>query len=93
LAPRIQVAREVHVQQALPAGTWIVRSAQPLGRVAAHLLEVETVDSATWWGFLTSFLPFSSAGRDEGGVGIRGVFPILKLLDPHPLALEAHPGG
>jgi hypothetical protein len=94
-APRVQVAAEVPVARELRAGSWIVRSAQPLGRVAAHLLEIETEDSATWWGFLTPFLPLSAAmaggegnGADRALAEDALLFPILKLMDPHPLWLE-----
>lgn len=89
-APRLQVEAEIEVQQDLPAGSWIVRSAQPLGRVAAHLLEVETVDSATWWGYLTPLLPLHALGegRPAGTTRAPVLFPVFKLMEPTPLSLE-----
>jgi hypothetical protein len=53
-----------------PAGTLLVRTAQPLGRLAAYLLEPESDDSLATWNFLDSYL---EAGRP---------YPIRKLMKP-----------
>lgn len=60
-------------------GSFLVRTAQPLGRLAFHLLEPESLDGAAAWGFL------------DGAFESPGDFPIWKLLDPTPLDLEASP--
>ncbi len=39
-----------------PAGSFLVRTAQPLGRLAAYLLEPESDDGLTDWNFLDSYL-------------------------------------
>jgi hypothetical protein len=54
----------------LPAGTYIVRTAQPLGRLAAYLLEPESDDSLATWNFLDDYL---EAGR---------IYPIRKVMQP-----------
>lgn len=56
-----------------PAGTLLVRTAQPLGRLAAYLLEPESDDGLVTWNFLDSYL---EAGR---------VYPIRKLMRPTEL--------
>ncbi|MEX2316547.1 MAG: M14 family zinc carboxypeptidase [Pirellulales bacterium] len=53
-----------------PAGTILVRSAQPLGRLAAYLLEPESDDSLATWNYLDDYL---AAGK---------VYPIKKLVKP-----------
>ncbi|MBA4064788.1 MAG: hypothetical protein C0501_13960 [Isosphaera sp.] len=43
-------------QGRVPAGTLVVRTAQPLGRFAAYLLEPEAEDGLTRWGFFAADL-------------------------------------
>jgi hypothetical protein len=57
-------------QTEFPAGTYIVRTAQPLGRLAAYLLEPESDDSLSTWNFLDEY-------HGEGKV-----YPIKKLMKP-----------
>jgi len=47
---------EVRVERELGAGTLIVQTAQPLGRLAAWLLEAESCDGLTTWNFFDSVL-------------------------------------
>ena len=54
----------------VPAGSHLVRTAQPLGLLAFHLLEPEGLDGAGAWGFLDGVL------KDAGD------FPTLKLMTP-----------
>ncbi|HSB10104.1 MAG TPA: M14 family metallopeptidase [Blastocatellia bacterium] len=55
-----------------PAGSIIVRAAQPLGTLAAYLLEPESDDGLTAWNFLDSYLgegkvhPVYKVMRDSG---------------------------
>ena len=51
-----------------PAGSIIVRAAQPLGTLAAYLLEPESDDGLTTWNFLDSYL------------GEGKVHPIYKMM-------------
>lgn len=54
--------------QTFPAGTIIVRAAQPLGLLAAYLLEPESDDGLTNWNFLDAYL---AQGK---------VYPVYKLM-------------
>ncbi|HKR23370.1 MAG TPA: hypothetical protein VJS17_12280, partial [Pyrinomonadaceae bacterium] len=51
-----------------PAGTIIVRTAQPLGRLACYLLEAESDDGLVDWNFFDSYL---ETGK---------TFPVYKLM-------------
>ncbi|HEX7120973.1 MAG TPA: hypothetical protein VF178_01295, partial [Gemmatimonadaceae bacterium] len=57
----------------LPAGTWIVRTAQPLGVLAMYLLEPESDDGLVTW--------------DVGGrsAGANGTAPVIRLERAIPL--------
>jgi hypothetical protein len=61
----------------LPAGTFVVRTAQPLGTLAAVLLEPESLDGVAAWGFL------------EGTLAKDKAYPILKA--PGPVATRTEP--
>jgi len=67
----------------LPAGTYIVSTAQPLGNLAAYLLEPESDDGLVVWNYFDKFLASSWGG---GGSGIS--VPIHRLLKPVPLVKE-----
>lgn len=61
------------------AGTWVVRTGQPLGNLAAYLLEPECEDGLTTWGFLDGRL---RAGEE---------FPILRVPRATELPTELNP--
>lgn len=61
----------------VPAGTLLVRTAQPLGLLAFHLLEPEMTDGLATWGFLGEKL-------DAGNT-----YPVLKLMTIPNVPLEA----
>ena len=65
-----------------PKGTLLVRTAQPLGRLAAYLLEPESDDGLLVWNFFD---------RDIVAQWGRGVqtYPVYKLLTPQNLAADA----
>jgi Zinc carboxypeptidase len=66
-----------------PAGTILVRTAQPLGTLAAYLLEPESDDGLTTWNFLDSYL--------ERGK----TYPIYKLMPNQsiPPTVTRHSSG
>jgi hypothetical protein len=55
-------------QQTLPAGSYIVRAAQPLGLLAFYLLEPEGDDGLLQWGFF------------EGLVASHSRYPVLRIV-------------
>lgn len=57
-------------------GAYLVRTAQPLGRLVFHMLEPESLDGIASWGFLGSNLSVGKA------------YPILKLYEPPVIATE-----
>ncbi len=65
----------------LRAGSVIVRTAQPLGRLAAWLLEAESCDGLTTWNFFDAMLR-------EGGE-----YPVLAIPEPVDLSVEAVAAG
>jgi hypothetical protein len=66
----------------IPKGTWVVRTDQPLGVLAAYMLEAESGDGLVTWNFLDRYL------TQQWGGGF-GEFPILKLMKPVGLPMEA----
>lgn len=63
-------------RKSLAVGTYLVRTAQPLGILAFNLLEPESLDGAAAWGFLGESFAVGSE------------FPVLKLLSPIALASQ-----
>jgi hypothetical protein len=57
-----------------PAGTIIVRTAQPLGNLAAYLLEPQSDDGLTFWNYLDRYLV------PQWGTGFNP-FPVCKILN------------
>ena len=65
-----------------PAGTFVVRLAQPLGRLAAYLLEPESDDGLLVWNF------FDRDIVSQWGRGAQ-TYPVYKLRAPANLASES----
>ncbi|MBX9582053.1 MAG: DPP IV N-terminal domain-containing protein [Gemmataceae bacterium] len=65
----------------VPAGTFLVRTAQPLGAVAAYLLEPAAEDGLTTWGLF----PDLAAGGDFPVVRLPKAVPPLTAGTPRPL--------
>ncbi|MBX3377412.1 MAG: DPP IV N-terminal domain-containing protein [Phycisphaeraceae bacterium] len=59
----------------VPAGSILVRTAQPLGTLAVYLLEPESADGLTTWNFF------------DPALAVDGEFPILRLNRASPLSL------
>ena len=85
-ATRVQVRDVVTRELTLPIGTYIVRTGQMQGRVAAHLLEAESTDGVVYWNRMDAWIP--KAELDEyrrGEAEEPPYFPIMKLMEPTPL--------
>ena len=66
----VEVGEVVTEERLFPIGTYVVRTAQPLGRLVAHMLEVETRDNVIYWNTMDEWIPRST------------VVPIYKLMTP-----------
>lgn len=67
-----------------PTGTFLVTTAQPLGRLVAYLLEPESDDGLFVWNFFDRYLVPEWGRRFED-------FPVVKLMKQVPLAKEVWP--
>ncbi|HUF48479.1 MAG TPA: M14 family zinc carboxypeptidase [Vicinamibacterales bacterium] len=54
---QIEVKDVIEVDRTFPVGTYIVRTAQMQGRVAAHLLEAESDDGVIYWNRMDAWIP------------------------------------
>ena len=70
----VEVGEVVAEVRIFPTGTYVVPTAQPLGRLVAHMLEVETRDNVVYWNTMDAWILRSS------------VVPIFKLMTPTPLS-------
>jgi len=84
-AVKLEVEETVTLTLTLPAGTYVVRTAQIQGRVAAHLLEPETRDGVVYWNRMDAWLPKPAIEAYREGSSDAPHFPIYKLMSPHPL--------
>jgi dipeptidyl-peptidase 4 len=86
-ALRLEVEGVERFEVDLPEGAYIVRMAQPQGRVAAHLLEAETRDGVVYWNRMDAWIPKDDilAYRDGADVD-PPVFPIYRIMNPTVLS-------
>jgi dipeptidyl-peptidase 4 len=97
-ALRVEVGRVVTRDQQFPAGTYVVPTAQYLGRLVAHMLEPESSDNVVYWNTMDAWIPRAGTGGRGGagaaaGQGGRGggqepppVVPIYKVMRPVELS-------
>jgi hypothetical protein len=76
-AARVEVGDVVHLTREMPRGTYVVPTAQYLGRLVAHMLEPETDDNVIYWNTMDAWLPRPGARRD-GPL----LVPIYKVMRP-----------
>jgi hypothetical protein len=67
------------IQTEIPKGSYLVRTAQPLGILIFHLLEPESIDGVAAWGFL------------DPAPRARGRYPIQKCFNQVAVATERQP--
>ncbi len=84
-ATRLEVVGSVTRTVTLPEGTYIVRTGQMQGRVAAHLLEPETRDGVVYWNRMDAWIPKADVDAYRAGRGQAPIFPIYKIMEPTPL--------
>ena len=103
-ATKVKVGEVITQEMEFPAGTYVVPTAQSLGRLVTHMLEPETEDNVVYWNTMDAWLPRpgsdggsegSSGGEFRGGEQDRDVplVPIYKLMTPSALSsLVVKPG-
>jgi hypothetical protein len=64
-ATRVEVGEVVTLEQNFPKGTYIIPTAQFLGRLAAHMLEPETDDNVVYWNTMDAWIPRPAGAPDE----------------------------
>jgi hypothetical protein len=78
---QIEVKEVIDIDRTVPAGSYVVRTAQMQGRVAAQLLEAESDDNVIYWNRMDAWIPRPGAtvavDADEnpgaaGAAGARG---------------------
>jgi len=69
---RIQVGEVLTLSRDFPVGTYVIPTAQYLGRLAAHMLEVETEDNVVYWNTMDAWVPRPGSDPAGGGRGGRG---------------------
>jgi len=96
---RIQVGEVIEQTHEFPVGTYVVPTAQNLGRLVGHMLEVETEDNVVYWNTMDAWVPRPGDASAQAGRGGRGggrggqaaappVAPIFKLMAPVALSAE-----
>ena len=102
-ALRVEVGEVLTLARDFPAGTYVVTTAQPLGRLVAHMLEPETDDNVIYWNTMDAWVPRpgSMAAAPDGGLpNAEGpttpetgplLVPIYKLMRPSGLSSAVVP--
>ena len=94
-ATRVEVGEVLSVRHYFPKGTYVVPTAQFLGRLVGHMLEPETDDNVIYWNTMDAWLPrprdtsqqtppTDQYGRPRGPQG-PPLVPIFKLMTPTQL--------
>jgi dipeptidyl-peptidase 4 len=90
-ATRVHVHEVVTRDVTLPVGSYIVRTGQMQGRVAAHMLEAESTDGVVYWNRMDAWIPKAAVDGFNEGEGDAPLFPITKLMAPTPLSTRLLP--
>ena len=75
---RIQVGDVITQTRDFPIGTYVIPTAQYLGRLVGHMLEPETEDNVVYWNRMDAWVP--RPGTTAGGEP--AVSPIYKIMRP-----------
>jgi len=96
-ATRVEVGEVLNVRHHFPVGSYVVPTAQFLGRLVGHMLEPETDDNVIYWNTMNAWLPrprdpnAAQEDRPAGPMGMRRgpqgppLVPIFKLMAPTQL--------
>jgi hypothetical protein len=88
-ATRVAVGEVQTLTRELPRGSYVVSTAQMLGRLVAHMLEVETDDNVVYWNTMDAWLPRPgqemATNQFQRGPEGPPLVPIFKVMAPTPL--------
>jgi hypothetical protein len=84
-ATKLGVAETVTMTVSLLRGSYVVRTGQMQGRLAAHLLEAETRDGVVYWNRMDAWIPKAEVAAFQAGDGEAPIFPVYKIMEPTPL--------
>jgi len=80
-ATKVEVGEVVTRRMQFPTGTYVVPTAQFLGRLVTHMLEPETEDNVIYWNTMDAWLPRPGSGGGQQQED-PPVVPIYKLMTP-----------
>jgi hypothetical protein len=84
-ATRVETGEVVTVTRTFPAGAFVVRTGQVLGRIVTHMLEPETTDNVIYWNTMDAWLPKAALRTGGGGAAANReppLIPIFKVMRP-----------
>ena len=95
-ATLVEVGEVLTRPMELPVGTYVVPTAQNLGRLVTHMLEAETEDNVIYWNTMDAWLPrpgtnWSGASRNQDPGP--PLVPIYKILRPTRMVSELVEGS
>ena len=90
----VEVGEVLTRRMEFPVGTYVVPTAQNLGRLVTHMLEAETEDNVIYWNTMDAWLPrpgtnWSTGNGDPGPP----LVPIYKILTPTRMTSELVEGS
>jgi len=87
-AARVSVGDVVTIEREFPPGSFVVSTAQVMGRLVAHMLEPESTDNVVYWNTMDAWLPkarLDDRGDAPADDGASPLIPIYKLMEARPL--------
>jgi len=66
-ATRVEVGEVVTLDMSFPKGTYVIPTAQFLGRLVTHMLEPETDDNVVYWNTMDAWIPRPMEEGQGGG--------------------------
>jgi hypothetical protein len=95
-ATLVEVGEVIERDMAFPAGTYVIRTAQNLGRLVTHMLEAETEDNVIYWNTMDAWLPRPGTSWAEGSRNSDPgppLVPIYKIMQPTPITSQMLDGA
>ncbi|HEX9886112.1 MAG TPA: M14 family zinc carboxypeptidase [Longimicrobiales bacterium] len=100
----VEVGEVVTLEETFPVGTYVVPTAQFLGRLVTHMLEPESTDNVVYWNTMDGWIPRTAEPPRGGSGGGRGggapqeaprppVVPIYKLMTATAMPTRLVDGG